>query len=250
MELIVLGAGGTWPAPGGATSGFIVQEGGFHLWMDAGTGTLSRLQQHLPLAEIDAVMITHGHPDHFLDLYPTYYARYYGDQGQPHLPVYAPDDFFDRFIHLVSEESQHTVLEAFDHKEMEPNAPFEVGPFEVEAFEMTHVGVRSFGYRIRSGDAVLAYTGDTGPSEEVVKLAAGADLFVSEATWQDGQELLPFHLSARQAGEHAGRAGVGLLVLTHIWPSHDPAVSLREAGETYDGPIELAAEGMRTTVGA
>ena len=113
---------------------------------------------------------------------------------------------------------------------------------------MAHVGVSALGFRIEVEGASLAYTGDAGPSDDVVKLARDADVFLSEATWQDQEDLLPFHLSARQAGEHAERAGAGRLLLTHIWPTLDVATSLAQAAEAYTGPVELAIEGARIEV--
>lgn len=249
MEVVVLGAGGTWPAPGGATSGFLVRHDGFHMWIDAGTGTLSRLQQHVAIRDVGAVVVTHGHPDHFVDLYPSFYARHYGRQGEPGLPLYAPSDFFPHFANLVTDDTRELLRVCYDVRDLEAGEIFEAGPFRVTPFEMAHVGVRALGYRVEAGGATLAYSGDTGPSEEVVKLAADADVFVCEATWLDGMDLLPFHLSARQAGEHSSRAGVERLVLTHLWPSHDRGASLAQASETFDGPVELAVEGMRIEVG-
>ncbi|MGH2527416.1 MAG: MBL fold metallo-hydrolase, partial [Actinomycetota bacterium] len=81
MKLIVLGASGTWPNPGSATSGYLVQHDGFNLWVDAGTGTLANLQRHIDLADIHGIVISHEHPDHFVDLYPCFYARHYGEIG-------------------------------------------------------------------------------------------------------------------------------------------------------------------------
>jgi len=101
---------------------------------------------------------------------------------------------------------------------------------------------------VEANGAVLAYTGDTGPTPVIEELAKDADLFVAEATWQDGPDLLPFHLSARQAAEHATRAGAKKLVLTHIWPSLDHEVSRRQAAEAYSGEILLASEGMRLEI--
>src|SRR5204862_134966 len=102
------------------------------------------------------------------------------------------------------------------------------GPFDVRAFEMKHVGVNALGFRIEAGGAVFAYTGDTGPSDSVVEMARGADVLMAEASYQDASNLLPFHLSARQAAEHAKRAGVGRLLLTHIVPTLDASISLAE----------------------
>jgi len=249
VELTVLGSGGTWPEAGGATSGYLVRSDGFNLWMDAGTGTLSRLQQHIPISEIHAVLISHAHPDHFVDLYPTFYARHYAALGTHGLPLYAPPGFFGHVSHLISDDSRDKMGVAFDVNELVPEKTVEIGPFRVQARLMQHIGVIAMGFRIEDGAGVLAYTGDSGPTAELVELARGADVLVSEATWQDHMDLLPFHMSARQAAEHATAAGAGGLILTHIWPSLDHELSREQASATYDGPIELAAEGMNRVIG-
>jgi len=247
VELIVLGCGGTWPTAGGATSGYLLRHDGFNLWLDAGTGTLARLQEYVKMSEVGALVITHGHPDHMVDLYPFFYARYYGGQGPHGLPLYYPHGFFKRIGDLVGTETTEAMHTAFELNEVKPGDVLDIGPFRVTAFEMTHLGP-ALGYRIEANGAVLAYTGDTGPTPVVDELAKGSDVFVAEATWQDHQDLLPFHLSARQAGEHATRAGAKRLMLTHIWPSLDYDVSRRQAAEAFDGEIIIAEEGMRLEI--
>ncbi len=249
MELTVLGSGGTWPRPSGATSGYLLRRDGYNLWIDAGSGTFSRLQEHIAIGDIHGVLITHAHPDHFVDVYPCFYARYYGELGELGLPLVAPEDFWGHMSSLVSEDGDDVAARCFDVRPTSPGAEFELGPFRIRSFEMTHIGVQALGYRIESGGSVLAYTGDTGPSDEVVKLASGADVFLSEATWRHSDDLLPFHMSARQAGEHAARAGAGSLVLTHIWPTLDPEDSKAEASATFDGPIEVARGGRHWRIG-
>jgi ribonuclease BN (tRNA processing enzyme) len=248
VELIVLGCGGTWPAAGGATSGYLLREDGFNLWVDAGTGTLAKLQEYVKMADVGALMITHGHPDHMVDLYPFFYARYYGGQGPHGLPLYSPRGFFQKIGELVGPETTEAMHTAFELHVAKPGDSLEIGPFRIRVFEMTHLG-SALGYRIESGGAVLAYTGDTGPTPEIEGLGRDADLFLAEATWQDMPDLLPFHLSARQAGEHATRAGAKRLMLTHIWPSLDQEVSKQQAAEAYHGEILLAAEGMTVEIG-
>jgi ribonuclease BN (tRNA processing enzyme) len=108
----------------------------------------------------------------------------------------------------------------------------------------------ALGFRVAADGQVLAYTGDTGPTHHVEVLARDADLMLAEATWQDRDDLLPFHMSSRQAGDHAREAGVGRLVLTHIWPSLDHEISKGQAAEEYPGPIDSAVEGMRFEVGS
>ncbi len=245
MELIALGVGGSWSPAGGGTSGYLLREGGFSLLVDAGSGTLGRLQEEIRLADLGAVVVTHGHPDHFVDLYPLFYARHYGRQGPPGLPLFAPTGFFELLGSLVSPESRAGMQETFDVRTFEPGASFQVGPFTVGTRQMAHLGIPAAGYRFEANGSALAYSGDTGPTPELVELSRGADLLLCEATWQDGDDLLPFHLSARQAGEHARAAGAARLVLTHLWPSLDPAGSQRQASEAFDGPVEVAVEGMR-----
>lgn len=243
MRLTVLGSSGTWPNPDTATSGYLVHEDGFNVWLDAGTGTLANLQHHIELADIDAIVISHEHPDHFVDLYPCFYARHYGEQGDPGLPVFVPTDFTQKLADIVSIDSQVVMRTAFAFTEVAPGESFEVGPFRVTTAPMAHLGLPALGFRIQSNGSVLAYTGDTGPTHHVDEIARDADLFLAEATWQDRDDLLPFHLSARQAAVHAREGGAGRLVLTHIWPTLDKEVSLAQAAEEFQGPIDAALEG-------
>jgi ribonuclease BN (tRNA processing enzyme) len=243
VRLTVLGASGTWPNAGAATSGYLVQHDGFNLWVDAGTGTLANLQRHIALSEIDGILISHEHPDHFVDLYPCFYAWHYGELGKPGLPVFVPTDFTQTLADVVSIDSQVVMRSAFSFAEIAPGEAFELGPFRVKTEPMMHLGLPALGFRLETDGVVFAYTGDTGPTHDVEKLARGADLLLSEATWQDREDLLPFHLSARQAAIHAREAGVGGLVLTHIWPTLDTDVSRAQAAEEYHGPLDVAVEG-------
>ena len=248
MKLIVLGASGTWPNPGSATSGYLVQHDGFNLWVDAGTGTLANLQRHIDLADIHGIVISHEHPDHFVDLYPCFYARHYGEIGTPDLPVFVPTDFTQKLADVVSIDSQVVMRRAFAFTEVAPGESFKVGPFRVKTEPMAHRGIPALGFRMSADGAVFAYTGDTGPTRRVGELARDANLFLTEATWQDRDDLLPFHLSSRQAAIQAREAGVGRLVLTHIWPTLDKEVSRGQAAEEYGGPIDLATEGASIEV--
>ena len=240
MKLTVLGSQGTWPGAGRECCGYVVTSGGFHLWMDAGTGTFARLQQHFPVGEVGAMLISHGHADHFLDMIPAFYALHYGAQGEPGLPFYSPEGFTDLASLLVSENGRNVMGEAYAFTLAEHGRVFEVGPFRVTPYEMTHIGVRALGYRIEADGVTLAYSGDTGPCDNAEDLARGADLFLCEATYQNDSELSFFHLSAEQAAVHAATSGAKRLVLTHITPNLDPGVSLEQASAAFDGAIDVA----------
>ena len=249
MELTVLGSWGTWPPAGGACCGYLLSHDGFHMWLDAGTGTFANLQEHIAIEDMGAIVVSHGHPDHFVDMLPCFYARHYGGLGSPGLPFFSPKGFVDLAALLVSEDGSDVMRQAYAFTTVHPRDEFEIGPFHVTAYRMTHVGVEALGYRIEADGGILAYTGDTGPTPEAIEMAQGADVFLAEATYQEGVPRRPFHMSAIQAGEHATQAGVGRLVLTHLLPGADMEVSRREAASSFEGQVDVAIEGMKIRVG-
>ena len=249
MELIVLGANGTWPEEGGALSGYLLRQDGFNLWVDCGSGTMANLQKYISIGDVDAMIITHEHADHCVDVYPLFYARYYAQQGANGMPLYIPKGFGGRLNGLLSDESIDAFHEGFSVHEVQPGDEFEEGPFRIRARGMAHLGLPALGFRIENDGTALTYTGDTGPTHELVDLARGSDVLLAEATYQDSDTLSEFHMSSRQAAEHAREAGVSRLILTHILPTHDKARSIRQAAEEFSGPIDAAVEGFTMEVG-
>lgn len=244
MELIILGSCGTWTVPGRANSGYLIRHDGFSMWVDLGSGTLANLQRYARLEDIDAVVISHSHPDHMVDLYPYFYARHYGLGIPPGTPLFAPPGLINRAVGLLSEESALDLARTFQITEVEPGNAFGAGPFLVRTEQMAHP-VPTLGMRIEADGHALAYTADTGPSESVGRIASGANLFLAEATWQDdGLFRPPLHLTSRQAGEAATQAGAGRLLLTHIWPTLDLARSRDEAASVFDGDVQVAEDQM------
>lgn len=251
MELVVLGSDGTFPGPGGAASGYLLRQDGFALWIDLGSGTLANLQRHLGISDVGAVVVSHAHPDHLVDVFAYFYARQYGS-GEPLLPIplLAPPGVFDRMRALLSGAGAEHLAASFDLTEVEPGGSFEAGPFRVRTALMAHP-VPTVGMRVEAGGGVLAYTADTGATPAVVELGREADVLLSEASWQGDAADHPtdLHLTARQAGEYARRAGARRLVLTHIWPMLDPERSGEEAAEAFGEEIGLAAQGTILEVG-
>jgi ribonuclease BN (tRNA processing enzyme) len=244
VELTVLGSDGTWPRPGGAASGYLVREDGFALWVDAGTGTLANLQRTVSIGDVGALALTHAHLDHFLDLYPFFYARWFGTPDQPPTPIYAPPGLLNRALELLPPEAKERVPSVFELHEVEPGETFEAGPFTVRTALMRHY-VPTLGMRIEAGGASIAYSADTAPTDSLVKLASGANVLVAEATLaaRDGAETL--HLSAVEAGEHAAGADVGRLMLSHLRAERDRAAE--RAAAAFRGDIRVAEEGMVVT---
>jgi len=251
MELTVLGASGTYPRPGGACSGYLVRHDGFTLWMDAGHGTLSTLQTILPVTQVDAVFLSHAHPDHFVDIYPFFYSLFaHPDRPNQQVPIYGPKMVQERMCRLLSRRDGKGDFDSLlPWKTFEWGDVVEAGPLRMTAFEAAH-SCTDVMLRIEVEGRVLAYTGDTGPHPALAKGAADADLFLCEASWLEDEHSIPepIHLRAGEAGEIATRADARKLVLTHIWPHNDLNLVQEQAAGTYAGPLELADIGKTWTV--
>lgn len=168
--------------------------------------------------------------------------RYHATSPWPRLPVYGPVGTAERMAKAYDLEPEPGMTEEFDFREWD--GPITVGPFSIEPFSVAHP-VTAFSLRIKAGDSILAYSGDTGPCEGLETAAEGADLFLAEASFVGTRENPPdLHLTGRQAGDVAKRAGVGRLVLTHIPPWHNRQMALDEAHAVFDGPINLAETGQ------
>jgi ribonuclease BN (tRNA processing enzyme) len=245
VQLVILGSGGGWPKPNRPASGYLLLDEGFRVWLDAGTGTMAELQRHVELLDLDAVVISHRHFDHFLDIYPYFLSIWFDERRTRRIPLYAPKGMYEHALQI--EESLDDV---FDSKPVELGSSFEVGPFRVATAPMSHP-VPTLGMRFETNGTALTYTADTGPSEEMVRLAHGSDLLLSEATWLQRPATAPLelHMTASEAGEHAKRAEVDTLMLTHIWPAADRNVALEEADRTFAaGPVTLAEPGTTVEV--
>lgn len=243
----MLGACGTYPRAGGACSGYLVQHEGFTLWMDAGHGTLSQLQQHVAVTDVDAVFISHAHPDHFVDIYPFFYSMFWRKDRKQTVPVYGPKMAHERMSRLLTPRDGKADFDTqLPWHDFVKGDVIEVGPLRMTAFDAAH-SCTNVCLRIEAGGKVLTYTGDTGPHPELERAAAGADLFLCEASWLEEERSIPepIHLRSREAGEIAARAGAKHLVLTHVWPQNDMTLVLEQAAAAYEGPLEIADGNMR-----
>ena len=244
MRVTVIGCSGSFPGPNSPASCYLIQTGDFNLLLDLGNGALGPLQRHIGLYDVDAILFTHLHADHCLDLCGYWVARRYAPDGlKPRIPVYGPDGVAARMARAYDLEPEPGMSEAFDFRTL-TSGTFQIGPFTVTAAQMNHV-VESYGFRVEHGGVSLAYSGDTGECDALVDLAGGVDLLLAEASFVERPGLPDdLHLTARQAGEHATRAGAKRLVLTHLVPWNDDDHSLAEAKASgYRGQIELAVQG-------
>jgi ribonuclease BN (tRNA processing enzyme) len=244
MRLTVIGCSGSFPGPDSPASCYLVEapyDGRtFRLVLDLGSGALGALQQHVDLDTIDAVALSHLHPDHCMDLCGYYVARKYHPTGvRPRLPVYGPAGTSARMARAYDLPESPGMTEQFEFMTY-PDTSFPLGPFTVDVSLVDHP-VPAYGVRVSHEGRSLVYTGDTGPCPSLDELAKGCDLLLAEASFVETAANPPsMHMTGRDAGETAERAGVRRLVLTHIPPWHDPAAVLAEATPCYAGPIALA----------
>ncbi len=230
MKLTVLGCHGPYPAAGGSCSGYLLEEGDTRVLIDCGNGVLSRLQYYYKPWELDAVIVSHLHADHISDLFVLRYALDQairaGLRSSP-LPLYAPPDPAGDYERLAYKDVYRVIP-------LHVGKQLLVGPFSFQFQETAHA-IFCLAMRITAGGRVLVYSGDTEPFPGLAGFARQAALFLCEANFQeaDMREKPPNHLSASQAAMLAAEAGVQKLLLTHLPPERDPAVSEREAREFF-----------------
>jgi ribonuclease BN (tRNA processing enzyme) len=247
VRLTVLGGCGAWPAAGQACSGFLVEHDGFLLLIDLGYATVPRLLEHAGAGQVDAVFISHGHPDHCADLNPLLRARALDGEPAPRLPVYALPGALDAVLAL---DRPGMLADAYLLPGLTPGGGQQIGPFLAETLLLPH-WLPNAGLRLTAGGAVLAYTGDSGPDPQIASLAREADLLLAEATYPDQvpEDSRAYLSSARQAGQQAERAGAGRLLLTHLWPGTDPDTARAAAADTYRGETGVATGGLVADLG-
>ena len=242
LRLTVLGGDGGWPRAGSACSGYLVQREGYVLLVDPGYATAPLLFSVVPPWEIDAVLVTHGHPDHCADLSPLLRARIFDDHPALALPVHAPAGALDAVLALDRPQLLHGAVTV---SHLEDGARLQLGPFEIEATALPHTWP-NLGYRISTDGPSLAYTGDSGPSDRRVDLARDVTVLLAESSYaaRVPDDVVGVLSSARDAGTAATHAGVGRLVLTHLVPDTDPDDALGCARQVFTGQVDVARPGF------
>lgn len=242
-ELTVLGCAGSHPGPGRLCSGYLVRCGATSVLLDAGNGSTANLQRYLALRDLDAIVISHRHVDHCIDLIGAFYALRFDPEATRRLPLYGAAEVHDTLTGLMSADSAMTFDEVFAHTQVGDGDELDVGPCRLRFAHSVHA-TPAISTRVEVAGTTLVYSGDSAGGPDLVRIAEGADLFLCEATWAgDAQDYPPgIHLTAREAAQVAVDAGVGRLVLTHIAGGTDRQRVLAEAQEVFDGPVELAED--------
>ncbi|MGH3664628.1 MAG: MBL fold metallo-hydrolase, partial [Egibacteraceae bacterium] len=180
MKLTVLGCAGTYPGPDRACAAYLIGHAGYRLLLDCGNGSLSNLQQTCDVADVDAVLLSHLHPDHFADLYGLYYARRFHPAGVRPVDVYAPAGAAAVIAQLLGDDPAFAQVCRF--QEAAAGERLALGPLQVSLHAADHP-VECLASRVEADGHVLAYSGDTGPTPRLDAAARDADLFVCDATW-------------------------------------------------------------------
>lgn len=248
MRLTVLGCAGSFPGPDGPASSYLLEVDGYRAVLDLGSGALTPLLRTGHAYDIDAVLLSHLHADHCLDMCSYYVARTYRPEGPaPRIPVYGPPGTCDRLDTAYKHLQPGAMAKVFDFRDWE--GTHQIGPLSVTVRRVSHP-IEAYALRIEVGGVVFCYSGDSSVDDALVASARDADLFLCEASlltrWNQPDGI---HLTGRQAGEHAERAAVKRLVLTHLpaWTPEDEL--LAEARAAYPGPTEVARPGATYVVG-
>jgi ribonuclease BN (tRNA processing enzyme) len=258
VRITVLGKSPAWQDADGACSGYLVEDGGTCLLADCGSGVFSKLRRFRDYAEVDAVVITHMHADHFLDLIPFACALTYaprrqlapvdcgsGDEGPAGPRLLVPSGATEVLRTIASAGGQPSLLDqAFAMSEYDTSQTIEVGSLCVRFQPVPHfLPSNAIQVRCEAGGC-FTYGADHGPTDALDGFADDSDLMILEATLPRPERDGPRgHLTPAEAGEHAARCNAGRLVLTHISDELDWDWALAEARRAFDGPVEVAREG-------
>lgn len=251
MEITVLGSSASSPDSGDACAGYLVRHGQTELLVDCGSGVVGKLREHTTVERLTAIVISHFHPDHFLDLITLRYGLRYGF-GEPVRPrLIVPPGGIEHLTAIgVALRNQPAYFTgSYELEEYEPAGELSAGDLRLRFCRTTH-DIPTYAMAIGGSGRTLVYTADTRESAELETFAANADLLLCESTYPESDGAPPSgnHLTSIQAGELGRRAGARRLVLTHFWPGIERSCFAREAERTFGAPVEIARSGLRLTI--
>jgi len=264
MRVTVLGKSPAWQDENGACSGYLVAEQDTSVVLDCGNGVFGKLRRYGDYTRVDAIVLSHLHADHFLDLVPFAYALTYSPRQQP-TPVdgwegtgsparprlVAPRGAAATFRRVAGAWGSDDLLEkAFELEEYGPSDEPRIGSLRFNFHLVPHF-TETFAVAVEpaGGGGRFVFGADSRPTAELVRFARGADLLMLEATLPAPERAGERgHLTPREAGEHGRAAEARRLVLTHFSDELDTERARAEASDAFGAPVELAAEGAVYTV--
>lgn len=247
MRITVLGKSPSWPDAGGACSGYLVEDEETCLLMECGSGVFGQLRSVRAYDDVDGVVISHMHSDHFMDLVPYGCALVLGPRAErpPRMPLLLPPGGWEVVLAVAEAGGTEQLVErAFEPRAYDVTAAERVGTLELRFQPVPHfVPTNAIALESGGGGGRFVFGADHRPTDALCGFADGADLLMLEATLAEVGPGPHGHLTAGEAGEHAARVGAKRLVLTHISDELDADAARDQAAEVFDGPVEVAVEG-------
>ncbi len=244
----MLGSSASFPGPGRACAGHLVEGDGYRAVFDLGNGTLANLCLATDAYALDAVFVTHLHPDHYLDLFALMAMLRYAPGGScPPVALFGPAGLVERMQCLLSDSAKPDVTDAFRFTPLAAGEPVLLGPLTVTPRAVEHSG-QSFALVAEAGGRRLCYTSDARLSDPVRRAASGADTVLAEATLPQAYAGMAPHMTPSEAGELAREAGASRLVLSHLWPTVPRESILFDAAAAFSGTVLLAEELLRVDI--
>lgn len=250
MRVTAVGCSGSFPGPASPASCYLVQaEYGGRTWsiaLDLGNGSLGIMQRFFDPRRLDAVLLTHLHPDHCLDLCGLHVMLTY--QPTPNLdvpiPVFAPMGAAERMARAHGVVGPEPMDRWFRYVDLVHGRALQVGPFTVTPYRVNHP-VEAYGFRVVEGGQVLAYTGDTDTCDMLTPLCTHASLVLADCAFVDGRDTVrDIHMSGSRAAQAALTAGgVRRLMLTHMPSWNDPRICHAQAADVWPGEVEICRPG-------
>ncbi len=249
MRLSVLGAGPAYTdVYDAAGAAYLVMHGSTSLLLDLGHGSFSRIFADRRPEALDAVVISHLHPDHFVDLVPMRHYLRYEFSPPRRLRVLGPSGLDDRLDALHAEPGFSA--EALDCEAL-GEATRVIGELTLESRRVWHTN-ESYAFRVApvsGGGPGLVYSGDCGSIDDLAPLVRPGDALLVEAAFGVGPGPAGVaHLTGPLVGELAARTSPGRVLLTHILPGRDPEATLASVQALYDGPVSFVWPGTRLEI--
>jgi len=250
MELLVVGSGAAYPGrPGIASSTYVVAQGGDRICLDLGQGGFAGIAGRVEPSTLDAVVISHLHPDHFVDLVALRHYLRYEFAPPRRMRVVAPSGLAERLDALLAEPG--FTAGALDI-ETRTEGTVRIGPFALESRFVTHSG-ESYAVRVTLANATsgpgLVYSGDCGRARDLERLIRPGDTLLAEVAFGPGPVPVgDLHLDGPAVGELAAGTAAGRVLLTHLQMRRDPAATIAAVRARYAGPVTLVGDGDTFTV--
>ena len=253
----ILGGSGASTGTGQGCSGYLVTSGEVSIVLDLGPGTLQELRKHTDFRTLDAVVLSHLHIDHMLDVLALWFALAYNPvRPNRTVPLYLPPGGFDQILRIaagfvIDEPPETFFSRTFDLREYDPSSPLPIGDMSLTFAATVHY-IPCWAIRVSTTFGDIGYTADTGPSADLTSIVHDVQVLIAEASTPPGMaptmsEDVRGHLTAMEALALAESGHAGQLILTHMYEEEDPAATVDIVRAKATMPVFRAVPGLKVT---